>query len=201
MGFLAAIPAAYYAVAGIATAVIGTAVSVEASKRSAEAQQQAQDYNAQVATNNQKIADQYADAATQQGNVLAQQKQMAIGQQEGAIKAAVGGAGLDPGSGSPLRLSADTQAMGNLDVATIRANAAKAAYGYHVQGLGYGAQAGLDLAGAKNAAASGNLSATGDIINSASSVSSKWAGYRQSGLIGGGTTNGLSDDNAAFMQS
>lgn len=165
----------YASVAGTAATVIG---GIQQSNATASANR----YAAQVAANNKTIADQYAAQSKQQGEVLAQEKEQETAQREGSIRAATGAAGLDP-TGSPLRLVSDTEALGSLDAKTIRANAAKASYGYTSQGLNYGAQAEMDTAAAKNASKAGNLSAFGSIISGTANVSDKWLKYKQVGLI------------------
>ena len=160
----------------------GAVIGAVGAERQAQATSEANAYQAAVATNNQKIATQYAAAATQQGQIMAEEKQMQTNQQLGMVRAAVGASGMDPSSGTGMRLQKDTLAMGELDVNTIRANAAKTAYGYNVQGMSYGAQAGLDTAASANALASGNLAAMSSIISGDASVSNKWLQYQNAGI-------------------
>jgi hypothetical protein len=168
----------------VAATVAGSVIQAKAASEAGQAQSQASLYQAQVARNNQAIAEQYARQEEQRGAVEAQTKQMETAQRVGAIKAVAGASGLDPG-GSPLRLSADTLAMGDLDARTIRYNAEQAAYGRRVQGAGFGAQAGLDTQAAADARRAGNLGSAGAIISGGASVADKWMRYRQTGTTGG----------------
>lgn len=174
----------YLAIASLATSAIGAGVSAHAAQEQGQAQQAALNYQAGVARNNQIIAEQYAQAETQKGQRLEDEKRQATAQREGAIRAAVGASGLETSSGSPLRLQEDTAKLGELDALTIRNNAERAAYGYRVQGLNYASQAQLDDMGSSSAARSGALGAWSSIIGGASSVSGKWASFRQSGIFG-----------------
>lgn len=175
--------AATLAYAALAASVAGAAVSAYGSYQQGQAQKSAMAYQAQVAKNNQAIADQYAQLETAKGAQLEETKRLATAQQEGAIRAAAGASGLDANAGSPVRLQADTARVGEEDALTIRANAARAAYGYKVQGLNYAAQAGLDEMGAQDAARGGALGAFSSILGGASSVSDKWARFRQAGVF------------------
>lgn len=164
--------------------VASTVISAVGSAKQGEAQSQAYQYQAAVAEQNKQVAGQYAQMEKSRGEQLAQQKEMQTGQQQGAVKAAAGASGIDPGSGSALRLDDDTLAMGRLDAATIRYNAGKAAYGYQVQGTSYGSQANLDRMSADNASSAGNLNALGAIISGGASVSDKWMKFKQTGVPG-----------------
>lgn len=170
----------------IVASAAGAVISYAGTQRQAEANAQANAYQAQVARNNQTLADMYAERSQQQGGVQAENKQLETAQRLSAVRAAIGGNGLDPSSGSGLRLQKDTLAMGDLDARTIRANAARDAYGYHTQGMGFAAQAGLNSAAARNATAGGNLAGVGAIISGAASVSDKWANYKRAGVPGYG---------------
>jgi hypothetical protein len=169
----------------VAATVAGSVIQARGAQQAGEAQAQASQYQAQVARNNQAIAEQYAQQDLARGSVEAQTKQMETAQRVGAIRAVAGASGLDPG-GSPLRLSADTLAMGDLDARTIRYNAEQSAYGRRVQAAGFGAQAGLDVMTAADARRAGGLGATGAIISGGASVADKWMRYRQTGTTGAG---------------
>lgn len=162
----------------MASAVIGGISKANADQQAANAQAQASQYQAGVALQNQQIANQYAAMETARGEQLAQQKETETAQRQGAIKTAAGASGLDPGSGSSLRLSEDTLAMGRLDAQTIRYNASKASYGFKVQGMNYANQANLDMMTASNAKEAGNLAAFSDIIAAGGQVASKWSAFK-----------------------
>jgi hypothetical protein len=91
--------------------------------------------------------------------------------------------GVDLNSGSALRIQGDTAKLGDVDALTIRNNAARAAYGYQLQGLSYGQQATLDESSAANAVSAGNLNSFASIVGGASSVGSKWSTYQMNGVF------------------
>jgi hypothetical protein len=169
-----------------AASIAGAGVAAYGAHESAVANQRAMQYQAAVAMNDQTIADQYATAEIQKGQVLEQEKRQETAQREGMIRAAAGGAGLDPNASnsSPLRLQSDTAMLGEQDALTIRNNAQRAAYGYQVQGLNYASQAQLDEMGASSASRAGALGEWSSIIGGASSVSDKWLRFRDSGVPG-----------------
>lgn len=165
----------------LVAAIAGAGVSAYSAYEQGQSQKASMAYQAQVAKNNQAIADQYAQMELAKGRQMEETKRLATAQQEGAIRAAAGASGLDPNSGSPVRLQEDTARVGEEDALTIRANAARAAYGYRVQGLNYGAQAGLDEMASADAARGGALGAFSSILGGASSTADKWARFKQSG--------------------
>lgn len=172
--------------ASMASAAAGTAVSAYSSYEQGKAQQQQALYQSAVALNNQKIAQQYATAELQKGDVQEQEKRQQTAQAISAERAAVGANGLDVNTGSPLRLQADTAAVGELDAQTIRNNAQRAAYGYEVQGMNFAANAGLEESAAANAARFGALGAFSSIIGGATTVSNRWLTFRNAGIGSGG---------------
>lgn len=167
----------------IAATVVSSVIQAKAAQQQASAQASALNYQGALARQNAGIAEQYAQMETQRGEVMAQQKQQQTASRVGSIRAATGAAGLDT-AGTPDRLEADTLSMGDLDARTIRYNAAKAAYGYRVQGSSYSAQAKLDDMGADDALSGGKLAMLGSIIGGGSSVADKWSMYQTKGVSG-----------------
>lgn len=165
----------------LVAAVAGAAVSAYSSYESGQAQSDMARYQAAVARNNQVYAEQYAQAETAKGQRLEDMKRQETAQREGAVKAAAAASGLDVDSGSPLRLQEDTARLGEFDALTIRSNSARAAYGYRVQGTNYAAQAQLDDMQSDNASRMGTLGMWSSIIGGASTVSGRWATYKQAG--------------------
>lgn len=168
--------------AAIPLLVASTAISAYGAYQQGQATKEASQYQAQVARNNQVIADQYAQMELQKGTVEEQNKRMQTAQRLGDIRAEMAGNGVDVSSGSPLRLQTSTAQLGELDAQTIRANAARAAYGYRVQGLNYSAAAGLDEMRAQSASEMGTLGAFSSIISGGAAVSDKWARFKTSGV-------------------
>lgn len=167
----------------IAATAGGSIIGAAGAKQMSEATAAENSYKAAVARNDSIIAEQAAQAAEQRGSRLAQMKQLDTASRIGAVTAAAGGAGLDPSSGSALRLAEDTRAMGELDARTIRYNAGREAYGFRAQGTSYQAQAQLDEMGAENALHAGKLEEVGSIIGGGAGVADKWARFKQVGAV------------------
>lgn len=177
------------AIAALATAVVGTGIAGYGAIQQGNAAQSAADYQAQVATNNATIADQNAKSAVAAGNAQAEQQRMKTNAIIGAQVAAQASSGLDTGSGSPLDVRTSTKELGELDVLTIRNNAARQAYGYQSQSNSFAAQSGLDLATGANAATAGQISSVSSILGGASSVGKKFADFKTSGAFNNPSPN------------
>jgi len=171
------------AVASMVAAAASTAVGVASASASADAQEKASAYQAQVAKNNQQQANQAAVYAQQQGQVMEDAKREQTAQTLGGERAAMAANGVDLDSGSALRLQGDTAKVGELDALTIKNNAARASYGYQVQGLGYADQANMDMSAASNAETAGTLNEFSSLVGGASSVGSKWVTYQNNGVF------------------
>lgn len=83
--------------------------------------------------------------------------------------------GVDVNSGSNLNVQVSQREAGQTDAATTMHNALLQAYGYRVTAQSDEAQAQLDQTEAIEAPIGGALNATGGLLSSASSISSKWA--------------------------
>jgi hypothetical protein len=160
-----------------ASAIGGIVGAVGAMQKGA-GEAQMYNYQAGVAQMNQRIAQQNADYARQAGEVEAQQKAMQVRAQVGDIKARQAASGLDISSGSPLAVRTSAEEVGAENVALVRSDAAKKAYGYEVQGLSYGAESTLDQYAASRAKTAGMFEAAGSILGGAGNVSSKWFQYK-----------------------
>lgn len=169
--YLGSISAATYAAAA------STAATVAASAAQASAQKRSADYQAQVAANNAKTAEANAEYSQQVGDTKVAAKQQQTAQMIGAERAGLAASGVDLDSGSALRLQTDTATLGAVDAGTIRANAARDAYGFRTQGLNY-------AMAQKQDESAGNLDAFGDVLTGASSVAGKWAAYQNTGVKG-----------------
>lgn len=110
---------------------------------SAHSQNQAGKYNAAVANENAKLAEGSAQDAIAQGEADVARYRTQIRALRGRQRAAIGSSNIEL-SGSPLDIMVDTATIGELDVQTIRNNAARNAYGFRTQGLNFRAQAKLD---------------------------------------------------------
>jgi len=165
------------AIASLALSAAGTAMGVAGQSRQAQQQAAQAGYQAQVARNNQMIAERNATLAEQQGAADAERQQLKTAQLEGSQRAALASQGGDVNSGSPLDILGDTARAGATDVATIRSNAARNAYGFRLQGAGAAGQASLASANAANTLANLPLGIGSSLLGGASSLAGKWGNW------------------------
>lgn len=194
-------------VASAAVGIAGTVMSMTSAQAGAKAnsnaavaqqnaavsQQNAANYSAQVAENNKKIAEQNRDQAIQRGETVNEQVGMKAAGQLADIQAAQGASGVDVNTGSAPMVRQSARVLSETDAQTIRANAAKEAYGWQTEANSQGSQAGLDRtqagyygtaaggygAASKDALAAGDMAAGGGLLAGASGVGSKFASWLQ----------------------
>lgn len=140
-------------------------------------------YRAGVAQLNRQIAQQNAEYEVKAGEVQAQEVGMKTRYEVGRIRAAQGASGLDVNKGSAADVRISQEEIGEEDQATTRANAARRAYGYEVEGMGYQAESRLDVAAGEQARTSGYIKAASSLLGGASSVADKWYQGRSVGLF------------------
>lgn len=169
---------------GMGTTALGGLTSAIGQLVGGEDQKQMYDYQAGVARLNSQIANQNATYSEQVGEISARNAGLSAGQRAGQIKAAQSSSGLDVNSGSAVQVRSSQKQVSDMDVASIRSSAAKTAYNYRVQGVGFTAQANMDTTAGENARSAGMLSAGSSLIGTASSVSSQWLRGQQLGLWG-----------------
>lgn len=177
--------------------VMGQISQQNAQTQAASAAQAQAVYQSQVARQNEELMRRQAADATQRGQVAEENRRRLTAQQLGQQTAGLAAQGTDL-DGSPTDILGDTAAAGELDAQTIRANAAREAYGYQVQGLGYGSTATLEATRALNSTYTPNyLGAGASLLAGASSLGEKWHRFQQNapdssfgGKGGIGTING-----------
>ena len=173
---------------GMASSIAGGVVGAEGAKYQGQAQANMYGYQAGVARVNATLAQQDANYATTAGEVEAQTAGMRTRAQVGQTKATIAAGNLDTSSGSGSKVLQSETEIGQFNEATIRANAAKRAYGFNVAGAQDVAQAGAFDVAAATSKTAGDISATSSILGAVGSVSSKWTQANQSfGPSGSGT--------------
>lgn len=173
--------------ASMGTSVLGSIFGASGAMASGEAQSQMGMYQAGIAMQNAKIAKQNATYASVQGEQEAMKYGMGARQRAGEIVAQQSASGLDVGSGSAKAVQESQHLVSQMDMAQIRANAAKAAYDYNVQAWAHKQEAVMDLMGAKNAQAAGRTNALASLVGGASSVADKWLRASEVGAFSGKT--------------
>lgn len=186
---------------GLGSSLVGGILGASGAKQSAQAQSQMYAYQAQVAKINAQIDKQNADYARQVGDRQTLNFGLKEGQQESQIRAAQGASGINVNMGSAVDVQRSQRQIGQMDLATIRENAAKTAYDYDVKSTQDMNQAGLYGFASTNARRAGDINVAASLIGTAGSVSSKWLQASQAGLFNsnssgtgfslGGATGGL----------
>ena len=141
-------------------------------------------YKAGVAQFNQKIAEQNREWAYQTGEKQALQTGIKGRQQIAAIDAAQSGSNLDVAGKTATQVRESQRSVAQMDMDTIRTNAARTAYGYQVEGLKYGADATLYQKAASDVRKASYIGAASSLLSGATSVSSKWLQARDAGIFG-----------------
>ena len=149
---------------------------------SGQAQSNMYKYQAGVALANAQIAKQDAIYATSIGEVEAQQSGMRTRAQVGATRVGYGAGNISTATGSAARVIRSETALGQANEATIRASAAKRAYGFNVAAAGDIATAGADQAAASNAVTASYFNIASTIIGGAGQVATQYSRAQQSGL-------------------
>ncbi len=135
-----------------------------------------------------QIARQNAEYSIKVGEDQAYRYGLKAKQEEGKIVARQGAGGLDVNSGSNAEVQKSQKYVTDLDMATIRNNASRRAYGYEVEAATDTAQAGAYSSAARNAKTAGAFDVASSLVSTASSVSDKWLQGREAGLFGNKTT-------------
>ena len=160
---------------------------------SASTQKQNLKHSAAMAEINARIAQLGAESQLMQGQSEVAKLTMQAGQLKGRQRAALAANGVDLGVGNAAEIQASTDMMKEIDANTIKANAARSAWGYQNQALNYRSKAAADLAAASGISPFG--STVTSLLGDAGSVASQWYGLQKEGAFGtttdakGKTTN------------
>jgi len=168
----------------IAATLAAGATSAYGAYAGGQAQSSMYQYQAGLARMNAQIQKQNAIYATQRGEAEAMQSGMKTRQQIGETLTRQAASGIDVNAGSGIQVRRSEQELGTYDQATLRSNAARAAYGARAQGLMDIEQGRLDEYGARTSAFAGDIKAVSSILGTAGSVSSKWIQGQQVGQTG-----------------
>lgn len=155
--------------------IAGLAASVFGSYQQAKATKDAYTYQAKVNENNAKVAEWMAQDALARGQKEEQQQRLKAAALKSTQRAAFAARGVSLDEGSPLSILQDTDYMNEMDVLTIRDNAAREAWAYRNQGANYSSESAL--MSAKAAATNPLFSATSTLLTGGAQVASSW--YRR----------------------
>lgn len=176
--------------------VIGGVMSAVGQIQAGNAAKKAGDYNATVQQNNATISKQNATYAGQEGEQNVATEQQKTRQQVSAMLANQAASGVDVNSGSAVDVRASQEEVGMLDASNIRANAARAAYGYQTQAYNFEQQAVLDKEQGKQAKKAAYIGAATSLLGAATSTS-KYSSWQSSKGLQGPTLSGATLDTVA----
>jgi hypothetical protein len=150
-------------------------------------------YQAGVARVNAQIARGNAAYSRYAGEFESQRSGMKTRFERGRIVANQSGRGVQVGTGSAGRVVESTEDIGRQEQSTIRASAARRAYGYENEAAQQEASANMLGKAAQRSKLAGYIQAGTSLLSSAASVSSKWSQASQSGIFSDSV--GYAEDN------
>lgn len=150
--------------------VLSTVGSVSGQLTNANAIQAQGRYQSSILNQNATLTDQQAADAIVRGDLQAGQAGAATRQAIGQGRAGFAAQGIDVGTGSPLDVTNNAETLSALDIATIKNNAAREAWGYKVQGQNFKTQAGITSLAATNAADGARTGAFNTLLTGASNT-------------------------------
>lgn len=159
----------------------GVGMSTASAIGSASAQRDALGYQAGIADINAKLAEASAQQELARGRSEERQLQLQAENMKGSQRAAMAANGIVLGEGTAKNIVESTDYMAEQDMATIRANAARAAFGYRTQGMNYQAQAAGQRAQA--AGISPFMQGASTFLTGAGSVGSNWYQMKKAGAF------------------
>lgn len=127
--------------------------TISQQRRQASALRSQGSYEAAAFDRNASLAEAQAADALARGGVAAGIRGRQVRSEVGSARAAMAASGIQLDTGSALDVQADIDALGALDVATIRNNAAREAWGYRTQASDLTQRGILSRLAAENAAA------------------------------------------------
>lgn len=150
------------AVIGIGLTLLGGAYTADAQKKAGQAQEEQSQENA-------KAADTAARNTTLSAQVEEDRRRQQTRQMLASQRTALAANNVDMSTGTPMEILGDTAAIGEQDALTIRANAARQAWGYQVE-------ANNERNAGRMAKVGGQNAATGTYLTTAASAFGQGAG-------------------------
>lgn len=160
-------------VSGAASSAVGAYYSAKSTKASLNLQADLADINA-------RMSESAAQSTLLTGQRQEQQSRIATANLKGTQRASMAANGIDLGEGTAAQVLTSTDVLGEVDAATIQANALHAAWGYRAQGVNQTNQAAMSRAAAD--AVSPNTGAFTSLLGSAGSVAASWYSMSKAGL-------------------
>lgn len=177
---------------GVGTSAVGAFYNAQGQKNALQTQAGIDDTNA-------KLAELSSQSALLSGQRQEQGVRLNTAQIKGSQRAAQAANGVDLSEGSPLAVRTTTDVIGEVDAATVAANAMRQAFGYQAQKVGFENRA----LTARSAAGSINpfFSAGSSLVAGAGTVSESWYKLKKEGAFDAKkSSSGFGPQNDAFAQ-
>jgi len=152
----------------IGTLVTSAVLAARGQKKAGDAAKAAGESTAQQQEWNARIAEVQAQDAVTRGREAESQLRTQTRGLIGSQRAGFAGQGLDISVGSPVDVQGDTAYLGELDAQTIRANAAREAWGYRVEAADRRMAADIARKGGQAAATASRWNAASTVLGGAS---------------------------------
>lgn len=169
---------------GLGTSLLGGVTGAVGAYTQGKAAAASAKYNAAVASDNALQAKSNSVLAAQSGEAQAGIQEQKTRANVGSILANQGASNIDVNSGSNVDVRSSASELGELNALTVKSNAAREAYGYQVQGVGFQNQGALDKAEASNDTSAGTINAASTFLGGAGSAAGNYAKYQLSSGFG-----------------
>jgi len=166
----------------------GATSSVVSSYYGAKANQSSLNLQADLSAINARISESTAQVTLLAGQRDEQRSRLSTAQLKSTQRASMAANGLDLGVGSAAQILATTDLMGEVDAATVHANAVRSAWGYRTQSVNQSNQAALSRASADAISPLGSAATT--LLGSGAQVAANWYQYASPTNSGDGLTQG-----------
>lgn len=167
--------------AALAMQGFGVGASSTGAYYNARSQKTTLNSQAAIDETNAKIADMSAASALLTGQRQEQSVKLNTAQIKSSQRAAQAANGLDLSSTTPVAVRTSTDVVGEIDAATVAANAMRSAFGYQVQSLNYSNRARGERVAAKGI--NPWVSAAGTLISGAGTVTESWYKLKKEGAF------------------
>ena len=157
---------------GLGAQAAGAGLSAGSAYYTALAQKSTLQTQAYIADQNASISEVGAQQELEKGRRAEQQIQVQAENVKGSQRASMAANGVDLTEGTPTDILKSTDYMSEQDIATAKANAARAAFGYRTQAAGYKSQAAFARGGA--AGINPGMSAVTSLLGGSGQVASSW---------------------------
>jgi hypothetical protein len=165
--------------AGAVQGVVGNTMQARNQRAQLESQARIAEINAGIAESNARALEDTAQSVMDRAAVEEQATRRKFANLKGSQRAAYGASGVDLGSDTALDVLTSTDILENEDVATIRENAVRSAWGYRMEatnarGAGGQQRMGANSARASAAGISPTMAATTSLLSGATQVADSW---------------------------